>query len=322
MGNTKNYKISANADRTLNQPPEHHFSRPFASRIPRNAKALLRNLSLRRLLFEDDRELGRVLYTCFSSTDICEDQSAQTPARQDFRDQIGRVWRSLCWRVAFARDHDSVLAALKVRFPRLGSLQQRLSSNTYRAGALAVVVLSLLLVGFAVEHGISAEHDGKNAANSEQSNSTAAAEQNASINKSVAAVEQNASIIESLVPGAPDAGPLVAGPAPEFDYTLAFILNDTPPMLFAENRNDGVSAAISQSGGAASASASGSAVAQPLLASLGGIGSSGVRSAPREVTVVSVPETGASSCLLLGLAFVLIYLTVQLLDAHSERRCG
>jgi hypothetical protein len=304
--NAKDYKTSADADHTLDQSPKHHFSRPFASRIPRNAKTLLGTLSLRRLLFEDDRELGRALQTCFSSADICDDQSSQTPPRQHLRDQIGLVWRSLCRRAAFARNHGSALAVPKDRFPSLGSLRQRLSTNTYRAGALAVVVLSLLLIGFAIEHGFSADHDRNNTANAEQSNNTAAAE--------------NAPINESLVPGAPDAGPLVAGRASEFDYTLAFILNDTAPMLFTENRNDGSSSAIPRSGGAASAS--GSAVAQPLLASLGGNGSSGVPAAPREVAVVPVPETGASSCLLLCLALALIYLTGGLLDAHSERRCG
>ena len=313
MENNKGYKISADAIRNLDQPPEHHFSRPFVSRIARNAKALLGNLSLRRLLFEDDHELGRALQTCFSSADICADQSAQAPLREHPRDQIIRAWSSRCQRVAFVANPGSALAALKDRFPRLGSLSQRLSTNTYRAGALAIVVLSLLLVGFAVEHAVSADHKRNNTAKSEQSNTTAGAQQNELID-------------ESLVPGPPDVGPRVAESASQFDYTLAFILSDMSPMLFAENRNYGANSAIPQSGGAGSAS--GSAVAQPLLASLGGvggiggIGSSGVPAAPREVAVVPVPETGASSCLLLGLAFVLIYLTIRLLDAHSERRSG
>jgi hypothetical protein len=310
MENNKGYRISVDAIRNLDQPPEHHFSRSLVSRIAHDAKALLGNLSLRRLLFEDDHELGRALQTCFSSADICADQSAQAPLREHPRDQIIRAWRSRCQRVAFVANPRSALAALKDRFPRLGSLSQRLSTNTYRAGALAIVVLSLLLVGFAVEHAVSADHNRNNTAKSEQSNTTAGAQQNALID-------------ESLVPGPPDVGPRVAESASQFDYTLAFILSDMSPMLFAENRNYGANSAIPQSGGAASAS--GSAVAQPLLASLGGVGGigpSGVPAAPREVAVVPVPETGASSCLLLGLAFVLIYLTVRLLDAHSERRSG
>jgi hypothetical protein len=304
MENDKDYKTSAEC--SLHQPTQH-------SRIPRKAKALFGNLSLGRLLFEDDHELGRALQRCFSSADICADQSAQAPLEEHPRGQIIRAWRSRCQRVAFVANPSSALAALKDRFPRLGSLSQRLSTNTYRAGALTVVVLSLLLVGFAVEHAVSADHNRNNTAKSEQSSTTAWAQQNALID-------------ESLVAGAPDVGPLVAESASQFDYTLAFILNDTAPMLFAENRNYGANSAIPQSGGAASAS--GSAVAQPLLASLGGVGGvggigpSGVPAAPREVAVVPVPETGASSCLLLGLAFVLIYLTIRLLDAHSERRSG
>ena len=300
--NEKYYRISKETDSSGNVPHhqslEHRLSEPSSALPPRAPTKERGNLSLWRWLFEDDRGLARTLRTFFAAA-LAAHQSASSLTRQGRRNRLGRMWANFCQHIGRVRLRGSaILTAFKGRFHPLKSLSQR-ATNSYAAGALAILVLFFVFLGFASGHGVAGNPDRSHNAILKESNRAEP-------------VDQNGSTTDNGMPGGPELGPVVAERRSNLDYTFASIFNRSRPTVFVEHREDAAT-----SGNPANTGASGAAAASQSLYASGGGGGGPSEAAPtRASAAVSVPETGAS-CWLLGLALALVCLTRQLLRKRA-----
>jgi hypothetical protein len=299
------YRISEEADASQNaphpQPAEPRLSQPSPDLVPSATQKQSGNLSLRRLLFEDDGGLARAVRTFFPAI-VAAHQSVSPAELPTPRNRLDRTWAKFYQHIgSLHRRGSAILAARKTRFHPLKSLSQR-ATNSYAAAGLAIVVLFFVFLEFAGGRGIAGNAArNHNLISKESSSSESAA--------------NDAPTTVSGLPGGPELGPLIAEQRSNLDYAFASNLNRATPTALLERREDAaMSANPPKSGTAATAAGS-----QSLFVSGGGGGGPSGVAPTGKGAAVSVPETGTSFWLL-GLAFALTSLTRQLLRRRAQRR--